>query len=76
MPVIAVVGEWNQATKMMKTYLEEIIQVQQQEPVKAILTKKMTERYRDGSYGYPDFQFMNFTDTQELFDYTSAEDYV
>ena len=37
MPVIAVVGEWNQATKVMHSYLEELIQVQQQEPVKAVM---------------------------------------
>jgi len=70
MPIIAVVGEWNQATYMMQNYLETLFDWQK--------TSRLIKPFLriDGKNAtYPDFQFMNFTSKDELFAYTSAENY-
>lgn len=75
MPIIAVVGEWNQATYMMKNYLETLIEWQQTSPIGSRVLNEIISKGYGANATYPEFQFMNFTSREELFDYTSADNY-
>lgn len=75
MPIIAVVGEWNQATFMMQNYLAELISWQKSDIIGSKIVNELLVTEYGKNATYPDFQFMNFTSRQELFEYTSAENY-
>jgi len=72
MPIIAVVGEQNTATQMMVKYLSKLFEVQN-------LNTKARDEFVTTLYGekatYPEWQFHNFTSKEDLFSWTSAENY-
>ena len=72
MPIVAVVGEYNEPTTTMVKYLETLHTVQKiSEPV---INATLKALYGDNAY-YPDFKIMNFTSKEALFEYTSADNY-
>lgn len=69
MPIIAVVGEPNKANAMMKSYLEQLIKFQK------LYVNLIASNLSFNPNQYPDFKFMDFATKEDLYAYTSAENY-
>ena len=71
MPVIAVVGEMNEATTMMRDYLKTLYDFQVTDPYLQLVIEQL--------YGskatYPEWEFQYFDSQDDLFAWTSAENY-
>ena len=60
---------------MMKNYLETLFEWQTTSAIGSrVLHEIMTKAY-GANATYPEFQFKNFTSREELFEYTSADNY-
>ena len=58
---------------MMQNYLETLFEFQQGPIGGRVIGELLKHAY--GGATYPEWQFMNFTSKEELFEYTSAENY-
>lgn len=72
MPIIAVVGEQNAPTQIMQDYIQSIIDYQTADIDK---TNELLQKAYGSKATYPDFRIQQFTSEEDLFNWTSAENY-